>query len=595
MKRFIAIMLCICMLAAMPFCAYASAENIRLTPAYKICIGADESLTAAAAYLNRYIGEICGFSLDVCSAVSEDGCICLAVDSAVQSGYTIKTDTRDIFITGASVRNVVDGICAFLHKYGGITYYTSRVVARESDAICIPQNEAYTYTPYFENTETDWYSPCDVDYSLFNGISGNLYRTVPGELGGGIEYISGFAHTFTNQFCSAEKYYETDPECFGRFIGIRSKKVLCLTNPKTLEIVTNEVLELLREKHDPSADLQIISLTQNDTPLFCTCPECVAGYIKYGAISGVMLQFVNAVAETVRKAGYENVAIDTFAYMYTRSAPKRIVPAENVIVRLCSLECCFSHPLNDPLCAVNVGFAKDLRDWSAICDRLYVWDYVTNFAHYIGLFPNFDVLQANLQFFSENHVKGIYEEGNYAMSPCDTEFGELRAYLICKLMQDPYCDLEAERAAFLQAYYGEGGSAIGTFLDKVCRNAASEHLSIYSSMWDTCILSCREIAECDALWQTAKNAANGEARTHVESSELAWRYWKYCNNASEFADITTRREMRAQFDADLAATEIKAYRECSETKAFFLGILQKLRFVLSIVIDPFLYLIQLFR
>lgn len=588
-RRIISVLLCIATLLSLTVYAAAASSDITVTNKYQI-YASDTRLNEAAKYLNKYIKEICGYSLKIVSKKpTNSNYISLAIKSAAKNGYTITSDSKNIFITGSTLRNTVDGICGFLRKYGGINFYTSNTVVKSKKSITVPVNTKYSYSPYFEMTETDWYSPADVDYSLFNGITGVSYRDIPKELGGGAEYISSFCHTYTNQFCSKDKYFESNPECFALSAVARNKESLCLSNPKTLEIVTSEVLDLLKEKHDKSADLQIISLTQNDNLFFCTCPKCIAKYIKYGSISGLNLEFANAVAHTVKEKGYNNVAIDTFAYMYTRSAPKHIVPEDNVIIRLCSLECCFSHPLNDKRCAVNMGFAKDLEDWGKICSRVYVWDYVSNFCNFIGIFPNFNVLQENMQFFYENNVKGIYEEGNYGMTECDTEFGELRAYLLCKLMQEPYCDLEAERAAFLKAYYGNGGKYIGEFLDIVSESAYSNHMSIYSSMKSTCDLSRKQIAECDALWESAKAESKGTALQHIKNSELAWRYWKYENNASEYKKLSTRKETKAQYDEEIAAAPIKWYRECSDTKAFFLYILQDVRFVLSDVFYPLLW------
>lgn len=588
-RRFLSAVLCASMLVPFAATAGAVSEDITVTDKYQIYIS-DSRLSQAANYLNRYIKEICGYTLKIRDKKPSADYISLKINEKADDGYVIKSDSKNIFITGSSLRNTVSGICAFLEKYGGITYYTADTIVKAKDAITIPANTDYSYSPYFEMSETDWYSPTDVDYSLFNGITGMTYREIPRSLGGGAEYISGFAHTYTNQFCSKDKYFESNPECFALSAVARNKESLCLSNPKTLEIVTSEVLDLLKEKHNPSADLQIISLTQNDNLFFCTCPKCIAKYAKYGAISGLNLEFANSVAKAVKEAGYDNVAIDTFAYMYTRSAPKNIVPEDNVIVRLCSLECCFSHALNDKHCAVNGSFAADLKDWAKICDRLYVWDYVSNFCNFIGIFPNFNVLQENMQFFYENNVKGIYEEGNYNMTACDTEFGELRSYLLCKLMQDPYCDLEAERAAFLNAYYGDGGKYIGEFLDIFCDSADTRHMSIYSSMKDTCCLSNKQIKCCDKLWAKAEAESKGVALEHVKNSELAWRYWKYENNVSEFKKLSTRKETKEQYDNDIAAADIRWYRECSDTKAFFLYILQNLRFAVSFVMFPIVWI-----
>ena len=42
-----------------------------------------------------------------------------------------------------------------------------------------------------------------------------------------------------------------------------------------------------------------------------------------------------------------------------------------------------------------------------------------------------------MQILYEHNVKGVYVEGNYYVDKCDTEFSELRAYMISKCLQDP--------------------------------------------------------------------------------------------------------------------------------------------------------------
>ena len=91
-------------------------------------------------------------------------------------------------------------------------------------------------------------------------------------------------------------------------------------------------------------DCQIISITQNDWAGACECPDCKALDEAEGSHSGTMLSFANYLAEKIEPE-FPNVAVDTFAYQYTRKPPKTIRPRPNVIVRLCSIECCFAHPL----------------------------------------------------------------------------------------------------------------------------------------------------------------------------------------------------------------------------------------------------------
>ena len=53
-------------------------------------------------------------------------------------------------------------------------------------------------------------------------------------------------------------------------------------------------------------------------------------------------------------------------------------------------------------------FANDLKKWASISKNLSVWDYTTNYSHLNGPFPNFGVLQANMQFFVESNTVRHY-------------------------------------------------------------------------------------------------------------------------------------------------------------------------------------------
>ncbi len=496
----------------------------------------DVRLIAAGDTLSEYMKEVTGKNFPV-SESGEGMKFVLSFDSSIpDNGYVIETAENEVSIRGSGTRGVIHGVYAFLEKYCGCDWYTSTLYSiPENENLTIPAGEKTEYKPFFERTDTNWISPRDIEYSLANGLTGDSYRDIPYELGGTVEYISYFAHTLGADFCSKEKYFESHPEYFALHDGKRQDEQLCLTNEDVYELILGEVMALLEEKHDPEKSLQIISLTQGDSgddAKMCQCDSCKKIDDENGSYAGTMITFVNRIAREVKAAGYDNVAIDTFAYRYTRKAPLKVVPEDNVIVRLCTIECCFAHPLDDSSCEQNAALMKDLSDWSKICDRIYVWDYATNFAYTLGIFPDFGVIQRNIQVFCENNVKGVFEQGNGYMAKCDGEFGELRAYLLSKLMQNPYIDYSAYMNEFLSAYYGKGWENIREFLDMTMDKPVEkgEHLEIYYPMTDTLGFSRSDIKKADELWENAKAQAENETfLQRMKRSEICWRYWKGYN------------------------------------------------------------------
>ncbi len=497
----------------------------------------DERLIAAADTLAGYLKRITGKGFPVSSDGTGMRFVIDYSEEAADNGYIIETAENEVSIKGSGTRGVIHGVYAFLEKYCGCDWYTSTLYSiPENENLTIPAGEKTEYKPFFEYTETDWVSPGDVEYSLANGLNGNIYRTIPSELGGTVAYISNFCHTFTTQFCKSSEYFDAHPEYFALHKGKRVPDQLCLTNERVYEIVRDEVMALLKEKHNPQESIQIISLTQHDNQNMCQCKNCKKVDDENGSHSGTMITFANRIAREVKAAGYDNVAIDTFAYQYTRKAPSKAVPEDNVIVRLCTIECCFAHALDDAECEENVQLMNDLSEWSKICDRIYVWDYTTNYRHTLGIFPDFGVLQRNVQVFYENNVVGLYEEGNYYMNACDGEFGELRAYLLSKLMQNPYIDYSAYMNEFLSAYYGKGWESIREFIDMTIEKPVpeNEHLMIFVDMKETLGFSDADIKKADALWENAKALAQtDEELERIRRSEICWRYWKGFNKYNE--------------------------------------------------------------
>lgn len=230
----------------------------------------------------------------------------------------------------------------------------------------------------------------------------------------------------------------------------------CLTSKKVYREVLQQVLDNISQH--PS--YQIYEVSQADTHDYCTCKNCTTKAKQYGGYSGLNLWFVNKIAKEIAKH-YPTKKISTLAYIYTRSAPQNIRPRENVVIRLCDIECCFMHPLEADYCPKNVAFMKDLKDWSKLTKNLYIWDYVTDFDQYLAPYPNIRVLGANIRTFRKYNVIGIFEEG--AHNARWSEFSELKHYVIGELLKNPDLDTEELVHQFIFNYYGNAAKDIYSF------------------------------------------------------------------------------------------------------------------------------------
>jgi hypothetical protein len=118
---------------------------------------------------------------------------------------------------------------------------------------------------------------------------------------------------------------------------------------------------------------------------------------------------------------------------------------------------------------------EDINAWNKKTDNLFVWDYVTNFSHYVQPFPNLRSLKPNIRFFIDHGVKGLFEQGNYNGSG-GGEMAELRNYLLARFLWDPTREVDTEMNEFLQAFYGPAAGPIRDYIDFAHdRAAAGQH------------------------------------------------------------------------------------------------------------------------
>ena len=372
----------------------------------------------------------------------------------IDEGYTYRTVGDNIWIYGGKNRGTMYGVYAFLENEFGVRWYTVDYTKipvtkkwKVKDFCCSEQPLVrFRFDQYYNVLDEAWLArnKCNSDY----WISENKY-------GGLSSYWEG--HTF-RIFISPEEYFSEHPEYFSmREGGVRRPDAqLCLSNPEVLQICIDKMKYTIAT--NPLFD--IYSMSQNDNPFPCLCDKCRAIEEQYGGHSGLLLWFVNQVADAIKPI-YPDKYIGTFAYMYTRKPPVGIVPRNNVVIRLCSLECCRAHPIEE--CEHNRSFMSDIENWSKIAPNIYIWDYVVNFSQYVAPFPNFNVLAENIRTFMKYNVMGIRQQANY--QSIGGEFSEMKAWVISKLLWNPYQDTRKLVSQFINDYYGEAASCIQQYFD----------------------------------------------------------------------------------------------------------------------------------
>lgn len=548
-----------------------------------ICINVQDQCSGAemkGAYeLLKYMYETAGSDIRVGSPSISDSFI-VFIGSAADPYLKFQFDSRKknlgnegIFIgikgnkcllSGNTSRAILYAVYTFLEDFFGIRWFTeSLTVIPETERVEIADC-IRTFVPKMNFRQSSFKDGTDPSYCAHNRI--NAGSELTDEFGGRESFVPGaFVHTLSSII--PQELFETHPEYFPLIDGERvcgPYRQRCLTNPDVRRIAKEWTKKMLSDHPDSN----IISVSQNDTfpddPGICTCPQCRAINDREESLSGTMIDFVNEIADSVRDE-FPGKMIETLAYRFTRQAPKTLVPRDNVLIRLCSIECCFSHPIRE--CGWGTGsFSGDIRDWSRISKQLFVWDYVTDFAFYLLPHPNIHVLQDNIRLFEENRVIGYYPEG--AHNGRGAEMSELKAYLLARLSWDSDFDCEKGTEEFINAFCGKGAPYILKYLKRIRERVINEqvHWSTFQSP-DPAFFTPEFLKEISGYFRDAASVEQDKTILgNIRKLELSVRFVRLWLYPKDFASKKNFEEAVDVFLSDCVKYGVDRINECLLTE-----------------------------
>lgn len=406
----------------------------------RIIVADKDSINRKAAdLLQDFVQRISGARLPIVeNAQAKKGDIVIGQGNAeglTEDGFRLATQEGILRISSGGDKGAIYGVVTLLDDYLGVEYYTAHTYTLEKKpTIEIPELDR-AENPSFRYRQTQSYAiQEDPIYKMWFRLE------EPNEVFANNLWV----HTFDKILPSAE-FGESHPEYYSYINGERrpgAASQWCLTNPEVFEIVAHRVDSIFRA----NPDKKMISISQNDGNFTnCTCPACKAlDEQEGGTPSGSLIHFLNKLA-----ARFPDKEFSTLAYLFTMHPPKQVKPLPNVNIMLCDIDCRREVPLTDN--ASGQDFMRAMEGWSKISDNIFVWDYGINFDCYLSPFPNFPILQKNMQLFKDHHVTMHFSQ--IAGSKCGT-FTEMRAYIVSKLMWNTQQDVDSLMKQFMQGYYG---------------------------------------------------------------------------------------------------------------------------------------------
>lgn len=430
--------------AACALTALSSAAQVPLVnsgkPIGRIVTEGDSINNVAATLLQDFVHRISGAKLPVVDKINKAGkgdvFIKTRHDTTLsEDGFRLHSDKGCLYVNSGGGNGAIFAIVTLLENYLGVNYYgENEYTLTENKDIVLP-NIDITEIPAFRYRQSQSYAlQTDPIYRMWMRLE------EPSD-----EFASGYwVHTFDRLLPSAQ-YGESHPEYYSFINGQRrpgKASQWCLSNPEVFEIVAGRIDSIF--KANPGKNM--ISVSQNDgNHTYCTCPECAAVNEEEGSPSGIYIRFLNKLASRMPDKQFS-----TLAYLFTMHPPKHTKPLPNVNIMLCDIDAKREVPLTDN--PSGRDFVKALEGWSKISDNIFVWDYGINFDNYLAPFPNFPILQKNIQLFRNNNAKMHFSQ---IASSRGGDFAEMRTYMVSKLMWNPDLDADSLIHSFMDGYYGK--------------------------------------------------------------------------------------------------------------------------------------------
>lgn len=496
--------------------------------------GAAKSELYAASEFQRLFKEFTGKELTIDRTNLQSGKIILIGAETVavaglhaantekmgEEGFSINIAKDKLAIYGGHPRGTLYGVYEFFEQYCGVRYLThdhTFYPAEGKDKDFRIKGHDYSYAPPFA-FRWSYYGETNRNPAFAAQLHTN---TIAGdeELGG----ITGYKLVGHNvaYLVPPATYGKDHPEYYALVNGRRVLDIhgggpqLCLTNPEVLEIVIQATLDAIEK----NPNVKNFNVAQMDNGSYCTCESCAAIDAREGSHAGTMLSFVNAVAERIEKT-HPEVLIGTYAYEYTRKPPKTIRARDNVLIQLCSIECCDFHAIDDPTCSLNQEFCADMDGWKGKAKNIFIWHYNTNFRAYLLPFPNLRSIGKSVEYFANNNGRGVFMQA--AGNGFSTELSDLRNYVMSRCLWKPGRDSWQEALEFCRMHYAESAQPIIDYLtyyhDLI--DDEDKHPICFSTEASLC-LNSETVKRIDEYFTEALALAQSEeVRSRVEKASL---------------------------------------------------------------------------
>lgn len=359
-----------------------------------------------------------------------------------------------------------------------------------------------------------------------------------------------FAHGMRLKKEDVENY----PEIRALVDGKRQGPQLCLSNPRTLELVLRAVRKYFHERPEETW----IGLGPEDGDGFCECTGCQGcdgesfdPYKGGRSYTDRYVWFFNQILENL-ETDLPEKKIGFYAYHSYMLPPVRHRPSTKIVPALANINLCRIHGPGNPVCSEQVAYLEILKNWKTLVPEVYDRGYWSNLADPGLIFPSFDKVVRQIQVDREYDLSGFRIECFHHWA----SEGPL-LYLAMRLMWSVETDGTSILEDYYRGWFGPAGKEIGKFYGLFDEALASKDFHA-GGAWDL-------PAVYDAELLSFANEHLTQAEQLVEDWPLRNRVATVRKAFEATRDFIHMHQRRAQSDYPGALAALSRIREAQKT------------------------------
>ncbi len=389
-----------------------------------------------------------------------------------EDGYYLKTVGDDLYIQGCTNNAVLFGVYDFLTYQFGIKFYSY-------DEIKIPQTDS-VYLKDFDLKSVPTFANRCLDLNYFNPNSFNetYEEMMKLNTGHGRGWIT-WAHTHFTLMPKAT-YLESHPE----YYSTPDKSQLCLTNEEMIVELCENIKKRLAATNLSGANEFNFMVGQEDAQTFCNCSTCNAAKEELGSETGVMMQFINKVADIMNPYVAETypgkkIYWVTFAYHNTEAPPvkknedgtfsvyhEKVKAHENVGVLYAPIFFDHYHDVDDK--EYNALLMDEMQGWKETGATMFIWTYAAVYYSGFCFFDDYHTVKDAYRAFKDMGAVYLFTETDWRIGD---PFHALSFYVRSKLMWDlEGSDVNAMINEFIAEYYKAGAPYLQRYFNALRAN-----------------------------------------------------------------------------------------------------------------------------